>query len=140
MGTLAALRDAIRTTIKTNIPGIEVYDTVPDVAVVPAVVIYPADADFDFAMGRGTDREEFDLYVLCQRAVADEGQNTLDELTAGSGDRSIREVIFNNPTLGLESTDAHVSSRSGYGGQFETALVPHIGALLRLVVVTSGTA
>lgn len=140
MATLAALRDAIKTTITANISGIQVYDTVPDVTVVPAVVIYPADADFDFAMGRGSDKEEFDLYVLCQRAVADEGQNTLDELTAGSGARSIRQVIFNNPTLGLASTDAHVSGRSGYGGQFETALIQHVGAMLRLVVLTSGTA
>ena len=140
MASLQSLRDGIKTTITSNISGLEVYDTVPDVAVTPAVVVVPAEGDFHIAMGRGTDRWEFDLYVLCQRAVSDEGQNSLDDYVTGAGSSSIRQVIWNNKTLGLTDIDAHVSGMTGYGGRFETAQIPHVGALLRLVVLTPGTA
>lgn len=140
MATLSAIRDAVKTTITANISGVEVYDTVPDVAITPAVVVFPAEADFTVAMGRGTDRWEFDLYVLCQRAVADEGQNALDAYVTGAGASSIRQVVFNNPTLGVADTDAHISQMRDYGGQFESAQIPHVGARLRLVVLTPGTA
>lgn len=140
MAGLGAIRDAIRTTITSNISGVEVHDTVPDVAVTPAVVIFPVESDFTTAMGRGTDRHEIDLYVLCQRAVADEGQDALDAYVTGAGSSSIRQVIFQNPTLGLASTDVTVTGMRGYGGSFETARVDHIGAILRLLVVTPGTA
>lgn len=137
MASLQAIRDGIRDTIKDGIE-IEVYDTVPDVAVVPAVVVWPKETDFNQAMGRGVDRYEIDLYCLAQRAVASEGQDDLDALITGAGPRSIRQVIFQNRTLGLADTDAHVSGMSQYGGSFDTAVVKHIGAVLRLVVVTSG--
>lgn len=140
MASLSAIRDAIKTTITANITGLEVYDTVPDVAIVPAVVVWPNEADFDVAMGRGTDSYEFDLFVLCQRAVADEGQDALDDYVTGAGASSIRQAMFNNRTLGLTNVDAHVSGMSRYGGQFDTAQIPHIGAVLRLIVHTIGTA
>lgn len=140
MATLRTLRAAIGDTLRDNLTGIEVYDTVPDVAHLPAVVVVPAEADFTFAMQRGVDREEFDLFVLCSRAVTDEGQNALDDFVAGSGTSSIRQVIYQNPTLGLASTDAHVSGRFEYGAQYETNSTPHVGARLRLIVQTSGTA
>lgn len=139
MASLSAIRDGIKTTIG-GIADLEVYDTVPDVTVVPAVVVWPAEADFQIVMGRGTDRYEFDLYVLTQRAVADEGQNDLDSYITGAGASSIRQVIWNSRTLGLvDGTDAHVSGMSRYGGSFENAQVPHVGAVLRLGVLTPGT-
>lgn len=139
MASLAAIRDAVKTTITANVSGVEVYDTVSDVAITPAVVVYPAEADFNVVMGRGTDTWEFDLYVLCQRAVADEGQDALDAYVTGAGSSSIRQVVFNNRTLGLTGIDAHVSGMSEYGGFFESAQIPHVGAKLRLVVLTPGT-
>lgn len=141
MATLAALRDAVKTTITSNITGVEVYDTVPDVVETPAIAVLPAEGNFHSAMARGTDRWEFDLYVLCQRAVIDEGQDSLDAYVSGAGSSSIREVIWNNKALGLsDGTDAHVSGMGEYGAQFETAGIPHVGAVLRLVVLTPGTA
>lgn len=140
MASLLAIRDAIKTTLDANLAEVEIYDTVPDVAHTPAIVVMPAEADFDVAMGRGTDRWELDLYVLCSRAVADEGQDQLDVYVTGAGDSSVRELIFNNATLGGVAVDAHVSGMRGYGGQFEVAQITHIGAILRLVVLTPGTA
>lgn len=139
MATLSAIRDGISDTLTANISDLEVYDTVPDVAITPAVVVLPFSADFNIAMGRGTDRWEFDLFVLAGRAVSDEEQDSLDEHITGAGARSIRQVIFNNKDLGLTGTDAHVSDMSRYGGQFDAAQVQHIGAVLRLVVLTPGT-
>lgn len=139
MATLSAIRDGISDTLTANISNLEVYDTVPDVAITPAVVVIPESADFNIAMGRGTDRYEFDLFVLAGRAVADEEQDSLDEHITGAGARSIRQVIFNNRDLGLSGIDAHVSGMDRYGGQFDAAQVQHIGAVLRLVVLTPGT-
>jgi len=140
MSSLQAIRDAIKSTIDGNIPDVEVYDTVPDVAHAPAVVVWPDTASFQQAMGRGLDRWEFDLYVLAQRAIADEGQDDLDSYVTGAGGNSIRQVIFQNKALGLSDVDAHVSGMSQYGARFEAAGIEHIGAVLRLVVLTSGTA
>lgn len=67
MATLSAIRDGISDTLTANISDLEVYDTVPDVAITPAVVVIPESADFNIAMGRGTDRYEFDLFVLADR-------------------------------------------------------------------------
>lgn len=140
MATLSALRDAVKTTLTANLSGVEVYDTIPDVVLTPAIVVVPAEADFNIAMGRGTDRWEFDLYVLCQRAVSDEGQDQLDAYATGAGALSIRQIVFNNKTLGVTDTDAHVSGMRGYAETFPVAQIPHVGAILRLVVLTPGTA
>lgn len=139
MATLSDIRDGISDTLTANISNLEVYDTVPDVAITPAVVVLPFSADFNIAMGRGTDRWEFDLFVLTSRAVTDEGQDALDDFVTGAGSNSVRQVIFQNKTLGLTGTDAHVSGMSDYGGQFEAAQIQHIGAKLRLVILTPGT-
>jgi hypothetical protein len=111
MATLAAIRDGIKDTIEANVTGLRVYDVVEDVTLPPAVVVLPAEADFDVAMGRGTDTWTFD-----------------------------RQVIFNNKTLGLSDVNAHISGMSRYGAEFEAAGVEHIGAVLRLIVHTTGTA
>jgi hypothetical protein len=140
VATLQALRDAIKSTITANVSDVEVYDTIPDVVHTPAIVVVPAEADFNIAMGRGTDRWEFDLFVLCQRAVADEGQDQLDAYVTGAGSSSIRELVFDNKTLGVEGVDAHVSDMRGYGEAFTVAQIPHVGAILRLVVLTPGPA
>lgn len=139
MATLAAIRAAIKTTITANISGLFVYDTVPAAAEVPALVVEPVAADFVVAMGRGTDSWLFDLHLLVAHVDAGIGQGRLDEYVTGAGSRSIRQVVFQNRTLGLSSVDAHVAALTGYGGQFESARIDHIGATLRLIVHTAGT-
>ncbi len=138
---LARIRDAIKSTIETNITSLHCYDTVPDGAnVLPAVVVIPFTSDFEVSMGRGTDTWEFDLLVLVSTSDMDIRQDSLDAYVSGSGSLSIRQAIFNNKTLGLSGTDAHVSEMLEYGLRFEVASYPHIGARLRLKVHTSGTA
>lgn len=141
MATLSDIRTAIAATIAANVAGLEVYGRVPDVIHTPAVVVEPAAADFNVAMGRGTDTWTFALYVLCARTVATEGQDQLDVYVTGAGDSSLREIIFENRTLGLAAgaLDASISGMSDYGATFESAGIPHVGAVLTLIVHTNGT-
>lgn len=141
MPTLSEIRAAIDNTVQNAIPGLRGFNDVPDVGQLPALVVMPAreTAEFNGAMGRGLDTWRFDLYVLVQRGEASVAQQALDKYVSGSGDRSIREVIYNNPTLGLsDETDAHVEGIREYGGKFQTARVDHVGAIVRLTVRTTG--
>lgn len=143
MATLTAIRAAIKTTVHAAVPELHTYDTVPDVVNLPALVVMPdpaVTADFTVAMGRGTDTWNLLLYVLCPNAEASLGQKALDEYVSGAGDKSVRQAIFHARDLGLAGCDAHVDRCSGYGGRFEVAQADHIGAVLHLVVHTSGTA
>src|SRR5690242_10970978 len=118
MATLAAIRDAIKTTLEANVAGLTVYDTVPDAANLPAACVVPDTADFEVAMGRGVDTWEFDLYVLVSTADMDIGQDSLDDFVTGAGSKSIRAAVFANRTLGLSGVNAHVSRMSEYGAKF----------------------
>jgi hypothetical protein len=139
MATLKDIRDAIKTTLEAAITSLTVYDTVPDTVNLPAVVVKPVLSNFHLAMGRGSDQWEFDLEVLVSTADLDLGQDALDGFVTGAGSDSIRQAVFNARTLGLSGTDASVSGLTEYGMQ-TAADIPHIAAVLRLVVVTSGTA
>lgn len=139
MASLKAIRDAIKETVESAIPSITCYDTVPESPNLPAVIVQPAVGDFNVAFGRGTDRWEFDLIVLVSWGESDVAQDELDGYISGAGETSIRQAIFNARKLGLTDTDASVSAMSEYGGKTAAAM-DHLGAVLRLVVVTSGTA
>lgn len=141
MATIGQVRAGIQTTIENAIADLTVYRTVEEVAHPPAVVIALATdetADFTGAFQRGMDTWQYDLFVLVPYADAEIGQDDLDLLIDGSGSRSIRQAIFNNRTLGLVRTDAHVARVSQYGSSFESADLQHIGAVLRLIVHTRG--
>ena len=140
MASLNQIRTAVKTTLEAAITGLTVHRTVTGQINVPAVVVRPGDdtADFDVAMGRGTDTWNLDLLILISRADAELSEDQLDEYLTGAGDKSIRQAIFNARTLGLSNTDAHVSGASGYGGNFEVGGVQYAGVALRLVVHTKG--
>lgn len=139
MASLAAIRDALKATLEANISGIHGYDTVPEVMNLPAVVVQPVSTDFVVTNARGTDRINFDLFVLVSTADMRRAQEALDAYVTGAGTSSVREVIYNNGTLGLsDGTDAHVEGMRAYGGNYESANIRHIGAVLRVVVYTPG--
>lgn len=141
MASLQAIRDAIKATVDANISGLRVYDTVPDQVAPPALLVLPVESDFAVAFGRGTDTYQIDLFVMTNRTVPRTSQDSLDAFVTGAGSQSIRQAIFNNRTLGLtDGTEAYVSTMSRYGGSFPAAGIDHIGAALRLVVTTPGTA
>lgn len=140
MASLESIRDGIKTTLESAVGVLTAYDTVPDVTNLPAVVCVPDTADFDVAMGRGTDTWEFDLYVLVGTADMGLGQDALDGFITGAGPNSIRAAVFANRNLGLGDCNATITGMSDYGAKFAMADLQHLGAILRLVVHTSGTA
>lgn len=147
MASLAEIRTALRATLKAAIPVLNVYAQVPDVSQLPAVVVLPAPpsssgfvCEFNGAFGRGLDTWHLDLYVLVGRAEAALAQQALDQYVTGTGSKSIRRIFYENPDLGLgDGTDAHVEGIREYGGEFSTAQIPNVGAVVRLTVRTSST-
>lgn len=139
MSSVSQIRTAMKTTLD-SIAGLHVYDTVPAAPLLPCAVVSPAEASFEVAMGRGADMWAFDVLVLAQFADAEVGQNSLDSFVTGAGSTSIRQWIFQNSTLGLADVHAHVAGVSDYGAEFEAANVKHVGAVVRVVVHTSGLA
>lgn len=140
MASLKEIRTALQTTINT-IVGLHGYDNVSDVAQVPAAVIAPDVGDFTGAFQRGMDTWMFDVFVLVGRRDFEVSQEELDGFLTGAGDKSIRQAVYTNPTLGLtDGTDAFVSGVRGYGGEFQTAKISHVGAIIKVTVRTPGTA
>lgn len=141
MPSLGQIRAGLDDTIQNAIPGLRGFNDVADVVQVPAVVVMPArdTADFNRTMNRGLDTWRFDLYVLVPRTESSVAQRALDQYVSGSGERSIRRVIWENPNIGLgDDTDAHVEGIREYGGKFQTARVDHVGAIVRVTVRTPG--
>ncbi|MFH8405572.1 hypothetical protein ACH4FX_12465 [Streptomyces sp. NPDC018019] len=146
MATLGEIKQAVKATLKAHIPRLNVYGDVPDVSQLPAVVVLPAKSsagglvcDFNGAMGRGLDTWRLDLYVLVSRTETTLGQQSLDAYVSGAGKRSLRRVFFEHSDLGLsDGTDAHPEGISDYGGNFATASIDHVGAVVRLIVRTTG--
>ena len=126
MADLVSIRDALKTTIN-NISGLRCYDTVPDNALnFPIAIIIPTSIDFD-------------LLVAVQRADSRTGQDKLDAFVTGQGSSSIRQIIYNNSTLGLANTSAHVTSMSNYGADVSLNGIDAIGANLSIEVFTKGS-
>lgn len=140
MSALITIRTAIKTTLEAAIDGLWVYDTVADVAMLPAVVVKPTTAEYVVTFGRGTDTYRFTLDVLVAWDEPDLAQRRLDDYVTGAGAKSVRQAIFINKTLGLSDVNAAITGMSGYGIQSEVASLQHLGAVLDLVVHTSGTA
>jgi hypothetical protein len=140
MATMAQIRDGLKTTI-SNISGLRVYDTVPDQAInFPVCLFIPTSIEFDLAMQRGTDRYEFELTVAVQRADSRTAQDKLDAFVTGSGSSSIRQVIYNNSSLGLSDTDARVTGMNNYAADVSLNGIDGVGANLTIEVFTKGSA
>ncbi|MFJ4828396.1 hypothetical protein ACIP79_00420 [Streptomyces sp. NPDC088747] len=147
MASLTAIRAALKETFKANISNLNVYSEVSDVTQVPAIVVMPSRpavgglvCDFNGAFGRGLDTWHLELFILVARTEATLAQKALDQFVTGGGPKSIRRIIYENPTLGLsDGTDAHAEGVSAYDGSFDTAGVSHVGAVVRLTVRTSST-
>lgn len=136
MATFAEIRNALKQVIEANIEGLKVYPRVPGTSTGRALVVRPATpTDFTVTMRRGTDTWQIDLVVVIPLGDADVAQQHLDAYVDGGGNSSIRKVIFDNRTLDLDNTDAHVSSLIEYGTA-ANASYDNVSATLRLVVHT----
>jgi len=139
MANMAEIRDGLKTTVST-ISGLRCYDVIPDNAMnFPIALFIPTNIEFDLAMQRGTDLYTFDMLVAVQRADARTAQDKLDAFITSSGSSSIRQVIYNNRTLGLAETDARVVNMTNYSADFNLNGIDGIGANLEIQVYTKGS-
>ncbi len=136
---MAEIRDGLKTTV-SNISGLRCYDVIPDNAInFPVALFIPTNIEFDLAMQRGTDLYTFDMIVAVQRTDARTAQDKLDEFVSGSGSKSIRQIIYNNKTLGLADTDARVVNMTNYSADFNLNGIDGIGANFEIEVYTKGS-
>tara|TARA_B100000674_G_scaffold340709_1_gene284805 strand:+ start:419 stop:841 length:423 start_codon:yes stop_codon:yes gene_type:complete len=139
MASLAEITDGMKTVL-SNISGLRCYDNVPDMGLnFPAAFIVPTDIQFDLAMQRGTDLYTFDMLVAVQRADSRTAQDKLDAFITGSGSSSIRQIIFNNRTLGLSDTDARVVDMTNYAADVNLNGIDGVGANMTIEVYTKGS-
>lgn len=141
MATLAEIRTAIADTVTAADIGLRAYDKIADITAPPALLVLPADGpDFMVTFARGSDTYQFDLFTMTSRVVPRTGQDALDAYVSGTGPRSLRQLFWANKSLGLaDGTEATARGWSRYGGNFPNANIDHIGAVLRLTVMTPGT-
>jgi hypothetical protein len=145
MASLPVLRQALYDVLST-IDDLTVYTTTPETNPnYPALLIQPATATFTAALARnsGQDVYEFDLVILVAGADVQIAQDALDEYLVLSGPNSIRQLINENPKLGLANdksrTTAHIDRMESYGiTQSRDPQVRDFGAVLRLIVRTTG--
>lgn len=144
MATLGEIRAGIKQAIQAEIDGMNVYNNVNDAVNSPACVVMPDPkeaAQFTKAMARGHDEWFINVYILVARTEAQDAQNKLDRYVSGAGQNSVRQAIYTHGDLFLEDgTDATPLSINGYGGSFDVANTNYVGAVLRLSVITPGTA
>lgn len=117
------------------------YEYMEDIKTLPAILVKPGAGgrtdqvgDFTVAFNRGTEVWNFQLIVLCQRGHPEAGQKLLDEFISKSGLNSVRQAIWNNPTLGLGDVDAMVIGVSDYGAEWKSANVDNVGAAVHVKV------
>ncbi|MFF8831383.1 hypothetical protein [Streptomyces sp. NPDC015131] len=141
MASLSQIRDAIKATLQSKIPGLHVYDTIPDIVQAPAAVVAPDKANFAVAMACGSDEWDFLIFVMMPRTDVRAAQDHIDPYLTGSGPKSIRQVFFKHSDLGLaDGTDCFAKGVEKYGAEYEFGRITYIGAAVRLCVTTPGTA
>lgn len=139
MASLEQIREALSHTIQNNTSiELNTYQYVQDLGEVPAVIIEPEKCSYDGAFGRGMYKWTLRMYVLASRGPSGEhGQYLLDRMLDMGGSDGIPKIIFEHPDLGLtDGTDAQMVAMFGYGGEFAWSKIPHVGAILRVEVLT----
>ena len=113
ISNINGVRDALKANLQT-ITNLRVYDLIPDVIVPPCAVVGQLDFTFDVDNARGLDQASVDVYVIVQRISERAGQDKLDELLGGTGNKSIKTAIESDRTLGgLVDTLRVISAESG---------------------------
>ena len=138
MSTIGAVADALETTLE-NISGLKVFSEAEDIATPPWAIINHPSTEFDESMQRGLDLINFEVFIVVQRSNLRTALDNLQEYTTGSGSKSLRQVIFNNSTLGLSDTTAR-AVRIGSADNVNLNGVDCLGATMEVQVYTKGSA
>ena len=138
MATISAVADALETTIE-NVSNLRVFSELEDIVNPPACVITFQGIEFDTAMQRGLDTMSFELLVIVQRSNIRTAVDKIEGYITGSGSSSIRQTIFNSPTLGLSDTNARCVNVSSTENMSVNG-VDWLGASMQVQVYTKGSA
>ena len=139
MATFAQIRAALVETIEAYCETeMFIYDKVPEKPETPALIVKPLSADFTMTMSLDA-KYEFQLFMLVRRTDSETAQEQLDAFVSHFGPDSVREAIWNTPGLGLQNVDALCYAMTSYGGEFQAAKVPHIGAILKIRIQCDNT-
>jgi hypothetical protein len=139
VATFAQLRQALVDTIEEGCETeIFVYEKVPDVNQCPALIVKPLSGDYTMTFSLDA-RFEFQLFFLVNRQDAEVAQEQLDGFVSHFGPDSVRQAIWDKPTLGLQNVDALIYAMTSYGGEFQNAKIPHIGVIFKCRVECDNT-
>lgn len=131
-----AMKDAIEAVWTDTLT---VYPYVESVLIVPAVVINTANEPtiaFNGSFGRGSARYYYDVICLAPQTELTSNQITLDELVDPKVEKSIPWILHGNPSLGGDIGSVTCLRVDNYGGEWSSANVEHIGALVRIEIMT----
>ncbi|MGA1076898.1 MAG: hypothetical protein ACO307_17500 [Ilumatobacteraceae bacterium] len=106
--TPSLVRDKMKAAL--NIPGLRVFDTIPDNIVPPAAVVGQLSMEWDLVMARGADTANLDVMVITGRMSDRAAQDWLDTLLVGTGSKSIKTKIESDQTLGGSVSSVRVVS------------------------------
>lgn len=96
---IADLRAGLANNLRT-IPGLRVYELIPDNPSFPAAVISLDRVAYDSTMARGADEIAFLVTLVVGRSDDRSAQTRLDTYLAGSGAQSVKTAIEADVTLG----------------------------------------
>jgi hypothetical protein len=110
---ISAVRAALAANLSA-ITGMQVSPYMLSNPTPPAAHVFPAEVEFDRAMGRGLDFMVFTLQVLAGTVSNEQAQRDLDAYLVGSGPTSVKEAIESDKTLGGACEDLRVIGATGY--------------------------
>jgi hypothetical protein len=115
MASIAQLRSGLATALGT-LPGVRVYQSLPDEVNVPAALVSFEKVTFDKASGRAVALYTFKVTIAVGRTVERVAQSNLDLYVDQSSKQSVKVALEADPTLGGVAYDVYVPELSAYGG------------------------
>lgn len=98
MTTVSEISDALKNAL-TTVPGLRVYDYLPDQINPPLAYVGIQSVNYHGAFAGGNPVHTYTISVVVGRVSDRASQRSLDEFLAYDGDRSIRAAIEADPTL-----------------------------------------
>jgi len=98
-GTLTAIHTGLQDAL-TTIPGVLVADHIPEKVVAPMIAVGLDRVDFPLSMAGGSSDWRFVVTVVVKRMETLSAQLLLDEFMSYTGDRSVRQALTADRSLG----------------------------------------
>jgi hypothetical protein len=138
--TLTAIRSGLKANLDplTAVEGMQISAYLLSSPTPPAIQIYPAETEYDLAMGRGLDRWTLTVQAFFALTSDVGSQVSLDALLAPAGPLSVKQAVESDSTLGGLVDDLSVVSCTGYRVYVRDSGGPVLGAEWEVQVLASG--